>query len=66
MLTFAEPLYHDQGVGSCNLVYKGGSTMMPCPEKRILNMSKDGKFNTLEESSSELKSLKSNSLHEFA
>lgn len=40
--------------------------MVPCSEKRLINMSKNGKFNSLDDSSNELKSLKSNSLHEFA
>ncbi len=67
MLTFAEPLYHESGTGSCNLDYKGGSMMLPCSEKRLVNMCKNGKFHSLDDSSNELKeSLKSNSLHEFA
>jgi len=60
LLTFAEPLYHDGGIGSCNIVYKGGSSMLPSSDKRLSNVYKHGKYNKLEESS-DLKSLKSHS-----
>jgi hypothetical protein len=67
LLTFAEPLYHEPGVGSCNFQYNNGeSSMMPSPQKRLISISREGKFHKLDESSSDLKSLKSNSLHEFA